>query len=135
MSGIIPELKVLEFAKSLEFYTKLAGFKVLYDREEEDFAMLELNGAKLMIEGLGKNRSWIAASLERPFGRGMHLQVAVENVESLYQHFKKAEYPIFFPLEEKWYRVKDRKVGHKQFLVQDPDGYLLRFFEKIGESA
>ena len=70
--------------------------------------------------------------MERPFGRGMHLQIEVQDVRALYQNFKKAEYPIFFDLEEEWYRVEDKEIGHKQFLVQDPDGYLLRFFEEIG---
>jgi hypothetical protein len=35
-------------------------------------------------------------------------------------------------VEEKWYRVNDQETGNKQFLVQDPDGYLLRFFEDLG---
>lgn len=132
-TNIIPELKVLDYNKSFDFYTKLAGFKVLYVRPENDFAMLGINGARLMIEGLsGKARSWLAGQMERPFGRGMHLQVEVQDIQSLYQNFKKAEYPIFFDIEEKWYRVEDKEIGHKQFLVQDPDGYLLRFFEKIG---
>ena len=130
---LIPELQVLDYDKSLGFYTRLAGFEVVYDRPEENFAMLETNGARLMIEGLTtKTRSWLVGPMERPFGRGMHLQIEVQNVEHLYHHFKKAGYRIFFELDEKWYRVNDIEIGHRQFLVQDPDGYLLRFFEKIG---
>ena len=132
-STLIPELQVLDYDKSLGFYTKLAGFKVVYDRPEENFAMLETNGARLMIEGLAtKSRSWRVGKMERPFGRGMHLQIEVQDVGRLYQSFKRAEYQIFFDLEEKWYRLNNQEIGHKQFLVQDPDGYLLRFFEKIG---
>lgn len=130
---LIPELQVLDYDKSLDFYIRLAGFKVVYDRPEENFAMLEINGAPLMIEGLTtKSRSWQVGQMERPFGRGMHLQIEVQDVDHLYQSFKKAEYRIFFDFEEKWYRANDKEIGHKQFLVQDPDGYLLRFFEKIG---
>jgi len=130
---LIPELKVLDFSKSLDFYTKLAGFEILYDRPENDFAMLGINGARLMIEGLtDKSRSWMVGQLERPFGRGMHFQIEVKNINNLYQNFKKAEYTIFFDMEEKWYRMNDTEVGNKQFLVQDPDGYLLRFFEDLG---
>lgn len=133
MTSIIPELAVSDFHKSLDFYTRLAGFKVLYERPENDFAMLEINRSRLMIEGLTrKNRTWLVGQMERPFGRGMHLQIEVQDVQSLYQNFKEAEYPIFFEIEEKWYRINDQEMGHKQFLVQDPDGYLLRFFENIG---
>jgi hypothetical protein len=34
---------------------------------------------------------------------------------------------------EKWYRAGDRELGQRQFLVQDPDGYLLRFCQDLGE--
>jgi hypothetical protein len=37
--------------------------------------------------------------------------------------------------EVKWYRKTDVEVGVKQFLVQDPDGYLIRFTEYLGERA
>jgi catechol 2,3-dioxygenase-like lactoylglutathione lyase family enzyme len=130
---LIPELKVLDFQESLNFYTKLAGFEVLYDRPEHDFAMLEIDGARLMIEGLSdKSRTWKVADLERPFGRGMHLQLEVRDVDRLYRQFKDADWPIFLEMEEKWYRMGDVETGNRQFLVQDPDGYLFRFFQDIG---
>ncbi|OGT35170.1 MAG: hypothetical protein A3F11_10975 [Gammaproteobacteria bacterium RIFCSPHIGHO2_12_FULL_37_14] len=132
-SSLIPELQVLNFQQSLDFYTRLAGFKILYMRPEGDFAMLEINGAQLMIEGLTNNRrSWVTAPIEKPFGRGMHLQIEVQDVCGLYRNFKAVDYPIFFEMEEKWYRIDDKETGNKQFLVQDPNGYLLRFFEYIG---
>jgi catechol 2,3-dioxygenase-like lactoylglutathione lyase family enzyme len=131
-STITPELKVLDYKKSLEFYTALAGFKVLYTRPEEDFAMLSIGNSRLMIEGLtDKSRTWKTGPLETPFGRGMHFQIEVDDVQLLYENFKNANYPIFLELEEKWYRVNEEQVGHKQFLVQDPDGYLLRFFQNL----
>lgn len=85
-----------------------------------------------MIEGLVDKTRWSVGQMERPFGRGMHLQVEVHDVQSLYENFKEAKYPIFFDMEEKWYHMEDKELGHKQFLVQDPDGYVLRFWEKIG---
>ena len=127
---MIPELKVIDFQKSLQFYTKLAGFTVIYDRPENHFAMLEKEGSRLMIEQLASQDRWLVGPMEKPFGRGMHLQIEVQDVLRLYQTFKDAKWPIFFPMEEKWYRAADKEVGQKQFLVQDPDGYLLRFFEK-----
>ncbi len=130
---LTPELKVTDFKISLDFYTKLAGFEVLYDRPEEDFAMLGINGARIMIEGLtDKSRAWKVGTIEKPFGRGMHFQIEVSNVQDVYQNFKDANWPIFFEMEEKWYRVNDKELGNKQFLVQDPDGYLLRFFQDLG---
>jgi hypothetical protein len=39
---------------------------------------------------------------------------------------------IFLSLEEKWYRRGDMLLGCRQFIVQDPDGYLLRLSRSIG---
>ena len=44
-----------------------------------------------------------------------------------------AGWPIFVEPEEKWYRAGDVEIGVRQFLVQDPDGYLVRLQEEIGE--
>ncbi len=129
---LIPELKVADFEKSLNFYTKLCGFGVHYARPEEKFAMLERDGAMLMIELMESQDRWQVGKREYPLGQGINFQIQVSEVQELYAAFKKAGYPIFFEMEEKWYRKGDQEVGNKQFLVQDPDGYLLRFFENLG---
>ncbi len=131
--SITPELKVTNFKTSFDFYTTLAGFVVLYDRPENNFAMLGLNSSRLMIEELTDgSRTWKVGELERPFGRGMHFQIEVDDVDSLHQKFLEAKWPIFFAMEEKWYRMVDKETGNRQFLVQDPDGYLLRFYQDLG---
>jgi hypothetical protein len=35
--------------------------------------------------------------------------------------------------EQKWYRTGEIETGVHQFLVQDPDGYLIRSSAYIGE--
>lgn len=75
--------------------------------------MLEINGGCLIIEGFSdKSRSWLVGKMEHPFGRGINLQIKVQNVQLLYQNFKKQKYPIFLDLEEMCYRVNDQKIGH-----------------------
>ncbi len=49
-SLIIPEIDVTDLSVSLKFYCEVLGFKVLYDRPEERFAMIDLAGARLMLE-------------------------------------------------------------------------------------
>ena len=34
--------------------------------------------------------------------------------------------------EENWYRRENELLGNKEFLIVDPDGYLLRFSQDIG---
>jgi catechol 2,3-dioxygenase-like lactoylglutathione lyase family enzyme len=130
---LIPELKVRDFEKSLDFYTRILGFTILYDRPEEKFAMLEREGALVMIELLESQDRWAVGNREYPLGQGINFQIEVTDVQGLYNNLTKEEYPIFFDMEEKWYRSNDTEVGNRQFLVQDPDGYLLRFFQDIGE--
>lgn len=129
-AGLVPELKVADVARSLQFYVELAGFDVLYDRPEFGFAYLALGGAELMIEQ--DDGMWQTGDLEYPRGRGINLQIEVADAGALLQRFEAAGHPIVVPLEERWYRRGDAYVGQAQFLVQDPDGYLLRFAEDLG---
>ncbi len=95
--------------------------------------MLDKEGANLMIELLESQDRWAIGAREYPLGQGVNFQIEVTNVQELYENLKKDNYPIFFDMEEKWYRSNDKEVGNRQFLVQDPDGYLLRFFQDLGE--
>ena len=127
---LIPELRVSNFTKSFDFYTKILGFRVEYERKEPQFAFLSLEGTQIMIE---QNTSeWNTGELDCPYGRGIHLQITVKNTNALLDSLKKCNYPIYVEPFEKWYRVKDRLYGLRQFLVKDPDGYLLRFVENLG---
>ena len=51
----------------------------------------------------------------------------------IYDNFKDSGYEISFDIEENWYRQDGKLLGNKEFLIQDPDGYLLRFFQDLGE--
>ncbi len=67
MSRLIPELDVSDLERSLKFYVDVVGFSVLYDRPEERFAFLDLDGARLMLEEAeGPGRRFQSAPLERP---------------------------------------------------------------------
>ncbi len=130
---LIPELYSADFRRSLEFYTQILGFSVRYDRPEDRFAYLEREGAELMLEQTrDASRRFVNAPLDFPFGRGMHLQIETAGVTSLYRDVLAAGAPMLLALEERWYRRGDSEVGNRQFVVADPDGYVLRFFEDLG---
>jgi len=131
---LVPEFVCSNFAESLRFYTELLGFRVLYSRPEERFAYLERDGAELMLEqSVGKDRLWPRAELAYPFGRGINFQIQVADVVHLHVAILAAGVAVFLPLEERWYRRESDEIGVKQFAIQDPDGYLLRFSQVIGE--
>ncbi len=128
----IPELSVTNLENSLNFY-KTAGFKVEYDRFENKFAFISLGEIQFMLQEITKNDKWDVAPLTYPFGNGINFQLEVENLDAIYNNFKNSNYKITFDIEENWYRQDNKLLGNKEFLIQDPDGYLLRFSEDLGE--
>ena len=119
---------------SLKFYCDVLNFTVVYERKTEGFAFLDRDGAQLMLDEIGKGRTWTHphAQLEKPLGHGVNLQIKVESITPLLNAIEKYNITLFLSPEEKWYRRGDEEIGHRQFIVADPDGYLLRFYEHIG---
>ena len=129
---LIPELSVSNLNKSIEFY-QTAGFKIEYSRPENKFVFLSLNEIQFMLQEISSNDKWSLAPLSYPFGNGINFQLEVSNVSKIYNNLKSHGYIIAFDLEENWYRQYNKLLGNKEFLVQDPDGYLIRFSEDLGE--
>ena len=128
----IPELSVTNLENSLNFY-KTAGFKLEYDRPENKFAFISLGEIQFMLQEISDTDKWDVAPLSYPFGNGINFQLEVENLDEIYNRFKNLNYKITFDIEENWYRQDNKLLGNKEFLIQDPDGYLLRFSEDLGE--
>jgi catechol 2,3-dioxygenase-like lactoylglutathione lyase family enzyme len=137
MGKIIPEILCSDLSVTRDFYVRALEFAVLYKRAAETFIYLSLEGADLMVEQVdGPGRRWITGELKRPFGRGLNLQIEVEDVTRLYARvLREATEFIYVPLEEKTYRCGDKSVLTRQFVVQDPDGYLLRFAQDTGGNS
>jgi catechol 2,3-dioxygenase-like lactoylglutathione lyase family enzyme len=133
-ASLVPELICADIERSLGFYTDVLGFHVRFARPEERFAYLEREGAEIMLEQ-PTGRMFLVGELTNPYGRGMNLQIRVGDVAALYAAVQASGCTVVLPLEDKWYR-QDRVVrGNRQFVVQDPDGYLLRFFEDLGSKS
>lgn len=105
-------------------------FTIEYKREESKFAFLSFQGSQIMIEQT--NNVWKSGELNYPFGRGVNFQIEVDNIEPILQSLKVHDYPIFQKPKENWYRKDNKLFGNKEFLVRDPDGYLLRFVKDLG---
>ena len=132
-NSLVPELSISDFMKTVEFYTKILGFKVEYQRVNEGFAYLSLGEAQIMVDQIGKTRTWKTGEFEHPLGRGVNFQIKVDEIGSMLLRIRQNHIRLFMEPEDKWYRKDDYEVGNRQFLIQDPDGYLLRFFEDLGD--
>ena len=130
---LVPELDVSDLDRSLAVYIGTLGFTCPVSRPEERFAYLVREGVHLMLEeAVGPGRRFHTAPLEFPFGRGMNLQIEVLDVDALYAAVQQSDLTVRIPLEDRWYRQNQVEVGNRQFVVADPDGYLLRFFSSLG---
>jgi len=127
---LIPELSVSHFEKSFSFYTDILGFQIEYQRSESSFAFLSHQESQIMLSQY--NGTWKTGELEYPFGRGINIQMLVDDIEVIIRALKEHGYPLMVEPEEHWYRKDDLDVGLREFLVMDPDGYLLRFSQQLG---
>jgi catechol 2,3-dioxygenase-like lactoylglutathione lyase family enzyme len=135
-TGVVPELYVTDLDRSLRFYVDVLGFEVAYDRPEGRFAAIRMGDGLLMLEQTSARAAasdaefergeWRTAELEHPFGRGVSFEVSVPDVDEIHARVVRAGYPVRLGLHERTYRAADREVRLRQFLVMDPDGYLVR---------
>ena len=132
LNALIPELTVSDINRSLHFYKDILCFQLEYERKADKFALLSLNGSQIMIEEF--NEHWQTGILSYPFGRGINFEITIDNVDELYESIKNHEYAIKVEMKENWYRANNRLIGQKEFLIMDPDGYLLRFAQNLGEN-
>lgn len=135
---LVPELKVTDLGVSLRFWCDVLGFTIRYGRSEDGFALIDRDGAQIMLDQRGagpleRRGIWETDAMERPFGRGINFEVQVAGIDDLLRGVEAAGVKIYFGPEERWYRVNSSELGVRQFLVQDPDGYLVRLQERIGE--
>lgn len=134
LPALVPELLVTDIDRSLAFWCGLVGFRISYDRPEERFAMLSLGTAAVMLaERQPGVREWVTGLLDAPFGRGLNLQIAVPAAAPILGRLAAVRWPLFMDVEDAWYRAGTEDIGQRQVLVQDPDGYLLRLAEPLGE--
>jgi lactoylglutathione lyase len=132
-NSLIPELAVSDIEKSTRFYVGMLGFRVEYERKESGFLFLSYEGAQLMIER--SNHRWDTGPLRHPYGRGINLQISARSISRIANRLRKSRYPVKVPAHDNWYRKGESLLGCRELLVEDPDGYLLRFSQDIGRRS
>lgn len=127
---MVPELTVLDFTVSLHFYVEVLGFNIMIRRTEPDFAYVSLGEAQLMLEQYTPE-GWNTAELVRPLGRGVNFQIEVEDIKPVLARVNANGFKVYRELRDNHYTIGETTACQREFLVQDPDGYLLRFTQFI----
>ena len=122
---MIPELSVFDIEQTKRFYNDL-GFKIEYERPEEKFVFMSFQDSQFMFEQIHDN-GWNMGELIYPLGRGINFSIAVDDIEGLYKLVKTLNLEIYRELNRSIYQVNGTEETQTEFLIQDPNGYLLRF--------
>ena len=122
---MIPELSVFDIEQTKRFYNDL-GFKIEYERPEEKFVFMSFQDSQFMFEQIHDN-GWNIGELIYPLGRGINFSITVDDIEGLYKLVKTLNLEIYRELNRSIYQVNGTEETQTEFLIQDPNGYLLRF--------
>ena len=124
-NNLIPELSVFDILQTKNFYKEL-GFKIEYERQKEKFIFMSFQDSQFMFEQI-HDAGWNTGELTYPLGRGVNFSIAVDDIENLYTLVKSKKLEIYKKLTKSVYLVNGIEEIQMEFLIQDPNGYLLRF--------
>ncbi|MBO0412765.1 VOC family protein [Enterococcus hulanensis] len=123
--NITTNLMVASVDKSVAFYQEILGLEVVASVPANDqslqFAILAKEAVTLMLQeksNLSEEYPILATEKIQP---SITLYITIENFEEFYTNTKKA-YPIYTEPHATFY-------GAKEFVITDPDGYVLTFTE------
>lgn len=118
--SLAPQFLVDDLSVSLAYYQERLGFVV--DFVHADFyASVSRDGCTIHLKEAPKT---VADRAHRKANEHLDAQVAVSGVEALEAEFRAKGGRILKPLELRPWGVRD-------FYVEDPDGYILCFGERV----
>jgi uncharacterized glyoxalase superfamily protein PhnB len=114
-------LWVQENKLSEKFYKKLS-FEV---KESDDtHSVVSLSGFEITLVNMRDEEIFSKDSMSTDKGRGMYLYISVDNVDLKYKELVSSGLkPATEPKDWDW--------GNREFILKDPDGYKLCFWQKI----
>jgi catechol 2,3-dioxygenase-like lactoylglutathione lyase family enzyme len=124
-NDLTPNLVVSDVSRSIAFYRDRLGFELATTVPEAEpyvFAIVRSGAVQIFLNASGPAIEEYRAMKDRPIGGTFTMFIEVTGIDRTYDALK-AEIPILTPLETKWY-------GVAEFVVTDPDGYLITFAER-----
>ena len=122
---MMPELSIFDIEQTKKFYREL-GFKIEYERTEDKFVFMSFQDSQFMFEQIHDD-GWNIGELVYPLGRGINFSIAVDDIEELYKLVNNLNIDLYRELTRNIYQVNGIEEMQIEFLIQDPNGYLLRF--------
>jgi catechol 2,3-dioxygenase-like lactoylglutathione lyase family enzyme len=128
---VIPELLVEDISSSVPFWCYVLGFAMTYRGPADDFVRLERpDGAQVTLAHRWGN--WETGPMERPFGRGVVLQVYVDDLAPILKALARRAWPLVEgPRIVRRQDLGGEVLSHEIY-VQDPNGYLVMIAQILG---
>jgi catechol 2,3-dioxygenase-like lactoylglutathione lyase family enzyme len=125
---VAPEFFVRDVDASIAYYTGVCGFTLIRSDRDPDgkasFAVLALGRAEFMFADERFLGTETRAALTHPRAPGLDIRLMVSDVRAVYDRVRERGAKIQLPL-------KDQPYGLRDFTIKDPDGYRIRFAERI----
>lgn len=119
ITGLV--LWVQDNTLSVKFYKKL-GFELV--QSDERNSTVKLGEFEIMLISMRDEAEFNSDSLSSDKGRGMYVYIHVDDIDAKYAELLKLGItPRSEPRDWDW--------GNREFVVKDPDGYKLCFWQKI----
>lgn len=116
---------VQENSLSTKFYRKL-GFDIKHT--DDDHTIISLNGFEITLVNIRDESTFSNDSMSPDKGRGIYIYIRVEDVDAKYRELTvKGFKPYTAPKDWQW--------GNREFILKDPDGYKLCFWQPIKTSS
>jgi uncharacterized glyoxalase superfamily protein PhnB len=124
---LTPNLIVANVERSLAFYVDVLGFArgmTVPDQSPFVFASVTSGPVEIFLNDAATAIQEYPAFGGKPIGATATMFIETAGVDALHDHVK-SKAKVVMPLETKFY-------GMREFAIEDPDGYVITFAERIG---
>jgi uncharacterized glyoxalase superfamily protein PhnB len=126
LTKLTPNLVVADVSRSVAFYRDLLGFEMAMSVPEQPpyvFAGVQRDGIEIFFNAPEPVAEEMPELAGRPIGGTLTLYIEVDDVKGLYETVKGRARLVM--------DLKDQFYGMREFVIADPDGYLLTFSQRI----
>ena len=128
LAPVAPEFFVRDVDASVAFYVDVLGFALIRadvnGEGKRTFAVLARGAAEFLLAHEAFLGSANREALPYPRAAGVDIRLMVDDVDAVFAHVVGAGAKIVLPL-------KDQEYGLRDFIVADPDGFRIRFAQRI----
>jgi lactoylglutathione lyase len=139
LTDVVPNLIVADIDRSTAFYREVLGFTTVTtvpDRAPFVFVWLQRGDVSVFLNVVSAVGEDIPALASRPIGGTAALFITIEadstasGIDALFSAVTAhgGHVPVLMPLKDQFY-------GMREFAIQDPDGYVVIFAQRIPAHA